>query len=170
MKRHLLILCLAFSTVPTVSDAARYDATQVVTAKTKEDFVLQYQAVNEGLQRGGRYELVRGLERERVQRRLEEIRRILEAYEPGTRLQDTQMTALLSAQEEVNGILTHRDKDRLVCTTAAPTGSHLAVNNCKRYGDIERSRTAMKKYMEDKLATPFEKPSTMGRPDQTLKH
>ena len=148
----LALICTLFATAP--ASAAKYDATQVVTAQTKEEFAQQYTTVIDGMRAGGKYELVRGRERETVTRRMEEMRTILDHYEPGTRLQDTQLMALLSAQEEVNGILTHRDKDRLVCTNSIPTGSHRPVNNCKRYGDIETARTATKKFMEDQLATP----------------
>jgi hypothetical protein len=157
MPRPLCFVLFAFAlatATATTAWAAKYDATRVVTAQTKEAFADQYQTVMQGLQPGGKYELVRGRERETVQRRMGEMQRILDAYEPGKRLQDTQLMALLSAQEEVNGILNQRDKDRLVCTNSIPTGSHRPVNNCKRYGDIEASRKATRKFMEDELATP----------------
>ena len=134
--------------------AATYDPTQVVTARTKEDFAKQYATVTAAMNPGGKYELVQGRERETVMRRLHEIGAILDGYEPGARLRDEPMAALLTAQEEVNGILAHGDKDRLVCTSSSPTGSHLKKSECLRYGELEANRRRTEKEMRDRQATP----------------
>ena len=107
-----------------------------------------------GVHGHGERELVQGRERETVMRRLHEIGAILDGYEPGTRLRDEPMAALLTAQEEVNGILAHGDKDRLVCTSSSPTGSHLKKSECLRYGELEANRRRVEKEMRDRQATP----------------
>ena len=145
-KTLVVVLLLAFCGL---AAAAKYDATQVVTARTKAEFAQQATQVRKELQAGGRYEFVQVTERVTVERRLSEIQSLFDAYVEGTRLQDTQLMALLNAQEEINGILTKRDGQRLVCAVTTPTGSHRTVNNCKRYSDVERSHRDNEKAMRD---------------------
>ena len=137
-----------------VVHAEKYDATKVVTADTKEAFTGQADSVRKGMLSGGRYEFVTPSERTRVEHRLTEIQNLFDHYTEGSRLQDTKMVELLTAQEEINGILTKRDGDRLICKNEVPTGSHRPVNNCKKYSEIEHSRRATQKLMSDYGATP----------------
>jgi hypothetical protein len=153
-SRLSTILFFLVSLISPLLLAAKFDATQVVTAKTKADFVVQSDMVLKGIEPGGRYEFVTPKERTTVKNRLVEMQTIFDHYVEGTRLDDPTMMKILTAQEEVNGILNHRDRDRLVCSNTVPTGSHRPLNNCKRYGDIENSHKATKKLMEDFLATP----------------
>lgn len=152
MFRPLLVVTLILA--GTAVHAEKYDAKHLVTAQTKENFTYQAQTVREEMQPGRRYEFVTASEHKRVEQRLGEIQYLFDHYTEGTRLQDTKMVELLTAQEEINGILTRRDGDRLVCKNEKPTGSHRPVNNCKRYSDIVRSERATQKMMQDYLATP----------------
>jgi len=147
----LVLLCILAATA---GHAEKYDATKVVTAQTKDNFADQAQNVRKEMQPGGRYEFVTVSEHKRVEHRLVEIQDLFDHYTDGTRLQDTKMVELLTAQEEINGILTKRDGDRLICKNEKPTGSHRPVNSCKRYSDIVRSERATQKLMQDYLATP----------------
>jgi len=155
MFRPLLISLFLFVSAPALAaQGEKYDATKVVTAQTKEGFTAQADSVRRGMQSGGRYEFVTTTEHTRVERRLSEIQNLFDHYTDGTRLQDTKMVELLTAQEEINGILTKRDGDRLICKNEMPTGSHRPVNNCKRYSDIEHSRRQTEKMMSNLGATP----------------
>jgi hypothetical protein len=149
-----LALALAGVLAAGLAAAAKYDATQVVTARTKAAFADQAESVRRGLEPGGRYEFVERDERGVVERRLAEIQSLFDGYAEGARLPDQSLVALLNAQEEINAILTRRDANRLVCTHAAPTGSHLPKDNCKRYGDIQRARRDTEKWMWDRGAPP----------------
>ncbi len=134
--------------------AAKYDARRVVTAQTKAEFVDQARDVREGMAPGGRYEFVTPDERARVERRLGEMQTLFDHYVEGKRLPDATLVQLLTAQEEINGILTQRDGNRLICKNEVPTGSHRPVNNCKRYADIERARRETQKTLYSLGATP----------------
>jgi hypothetical protein len=148
MLRAAFAVLLA-TLLASAAQAIKYDATKVVTAQTKAEFADQAQRVREGMQRGGRYEFVTASERGRVEKRLAEIEALFAAYVEGTPLRDAKLTDLLTAQEEINGILTRRDGERLVCSQTMPTGSHRAVSNCKRYADIERSHLDSERLIRD---------------------
>jgi len=160
MFRPVLIALVLLAA--TAAHAENYDATQVVTAQTKDAFTGQAEKVRLGMQADGRYEFVTSSERKRVEKRLVEIQNLFDHYTEGTRLQDTQLVELLTAQEEINGILTKRDGERLICKNERPTGSHRLVNNCKTYSDIEHSRRATQKLMSDYGAVPCSGANCMG--------
>ncbi|MFO1517403.1 MAG: hypothetical protein U1F22_10825 [Lysobacterales bacterium] len=153
-----LLCALSAASLP----AAKYDARRVVTAQTKTEFVEQAREVREGMQPNGRYEFVTPDERERVEKRLTEMQAVFDNYVEGKRLPDTTLVQLLTAQEEVNGILTRRDGERLICKNEMPTGSHRPVNNCKRYADIERARRETQKTLYSLGATPCNVQSCRG--------
>ena len=149
MLRSMLALVVAGVLACSAASAVKYDATQVVTARTKAEFADQAERVRAGMEKGGRYEFVTAPERVRVEKRLAEIEALFAAYVEGTPLPDKTMTRLLTAQEEINGILNRRDGERLVCTQTMPTGSHRSVSNCKRYADIERSHRETERLIRD---------------------
>ena len=157
----LIIVWMTLAGIPVF--AAKYDATQVVTARTKTEFEQQAAAVRKEMGAGGRYEFVGLTERVKVDKRLKEIETIFASYVEGSRLKDQLLVELLNAQEEVNAILTRRDGERLICTNAMPTGSHRPATNCKRYSDIERARRATTKFMADSMATPCGSLNCTGR-------
>jgi hypothetical protein len=155
MNRFIAYSAIALlSLACAVAQADKYDANKVVTAQTKEAFSSQAESVRKEMQNGGRYEFVTPTEHSRVEHRLSEIQNLFDKYTEGTRLQDTKMVELLTAQEEINGILNKRDGDRLICKNEMPTGSHRPVNNCKKFSEIEHSRRQTEKMMSNYGATP----------------
>ena len=57
---------------------------------------------------------------------------------------------LFNAQEHANGILTHSDRNRLVCERHEKMGSHLPVNECRTVAEVERARAGSQKVMQDR--------------------
>ena len=58
---------------------------------------------------------------------------------------------LFNLQEHLNGILTHSDSERLICTRGENTGSHIQKTSCKTYGDIQREKLALKAATDQRL-------------------
>jgi hypothetical protein len=68
---------------------------------------------------------------------------------PVSVMKHEQQVQLFNVQENLNGLLTHSDRNRLVCERAAGVGTHIQTTTCKTVGDIERERTSSRKYITD---------------------
>jgi hypothetical protein len=109
-------------------------------ADTKENFADQATAIRQQMKSGGRWEFVSGDERTTVEKRLDEITALLGNASTAGELQPKDKAAVLTAQEEVNAILSKKDGRRLICQSVAPTGSHRKQMQCRSYAERERER------------------------------
>lgn len=112
---------------------------RAVTADNKMAFEQQAEAVRRQMQTGGRYEFIKPGERETVDRRLDEMAAILEQGDAKSLPKD-RVASLNVAQDEINGILTKRDGNRMICENTRTIGSNLKSQQCVSYGQRERSR------------------------------
>jgi hypothetical protein len=119
---------------------AKQKVQSVVNAQNKSQFETQADGIRAQMRSGGRYQFVNERERATVERRLDQMAKLLDAHADGSVMSEKEKVELLNAQEEVNGILTQRDGKRLICSNRAPTGSHLPKNTCRTYADQERER------------------------------
>lgn len=109
-------------------------------ADTKENFVDQAAAIRQQMKPGGRWEFVNNDERTTVERRLDQIVTLLGSASTAGSLEPKDKAAVLTAQEDVNAILLKKDGRRLICQSAAPTGSHRKQTECRTYAERERER------------------------------
>ena len=129
-------------------------AEKPLIAKTFEAFKQDSARIRQQMQPGGTYEHTSTADQARVEARLGDMYKLLEAHSSQAQMQDSDKVALLNAQEEVNGILQHNDNNRLVCEHVAPIGSHRPVTTCKTYGEVMARERQDQKYLQDRNRTP----------------
>lgn len=123
---------------------------QPLVARTLESFNQNVDRIHEQMKAGGVYEHISPSERGRVDQRIEQMRALLTAHSTENDMTASDKVALLNAQEEVNGILSHNDNNRLVCEHSAPTGSHILRTRCRTYGEMMARREKDRKSLEDR--------------------
>jgi hypothetical protein len=125
-----------------------------LVARTYESFQKDSARIRQQMQPGGVYEHTSAADQARVDARLGDMSKLLQAHSSQSEMQETDKVALLNAQEEINGILQHNDNNRLVCEHVAPVGSHRPVTTCQTYGEKMARQQRDQKYLQDRLATP----------------
>ncbi len=128
------------------ADAVVKDA---VKADTAEKFVSTVSEINTEMDAGGRYEFISATDKIKVQDDLNRMSAMLQASHSVGQMTADQKIALFNLQENLNGILTKSDSNRLVCEHQAPLGSHIKAATCQTVGQIERRRRESQKYMTD---------------------
>lgn len=91
--------------------------------------------LSQEMRAGGRFEYVSAAERARIDAALARIGAVLEGKRTLAELRDPERVAVFNAQEEVNGILARRDRERLVCEHRKTVGSHRKTTVCETYGE-----------------------------------
>ena len=84
---------------------------------------------------GGRFEHVSLTERASIDAALGRMRKVLGGKQSISELRDHERVAVFNAQEEINGILTRRDGERLVCERRPLPGSHRKETVCETYAE-----------------------------------
>jgi hypothetical protein len=135
----------------------------VVKADTRDAFEATAANVRKEMLADGRYAYVSVDERSKVETGLEAMSALFAASGTVDQMDKASRVKLFNAQEEVNSILSLRDRDRLVCERGAPTGSRIVSTNCRTYGDLEAARQASAKFMTEKSASPCNSPACAGK-------
>jgi hypothetical protein len=108
--------------------------------------------VRDEMRPGGRYGLLDRHEREQVEAGLDTMQKLLGGRRSVDELSTDERVALLNEQERVNGLLTKRDRDRLVCAHQRTLGTHRKQVVCQTYGEViarrETSREEQRKLMQ----------------------
>ena len=150
------VLCkVLLSGVVAVASMNAYAVKQVdpppaLAADTKEKFDDQAAAIRQQMKSGGYWEFVSGSERTTVERRLDEISQLLGTAHDANGLDAKGKAQVLTAQEEVNAILSKKDGRRLICKSVSPTGSHRKQMECQTYAERERERRDAQNTMRDR--------------------
>lgn len=84
---------------------------------------------------GGRFEHVSLAERARIHAAVSRMRQVLHGRQSIDELREHERVAVFNAQEEINGILTRRDGERLVCERRPLPGSHRKETVCETYAE-----------------------------------
>ena len=150
MKRCNTMLC-AVSVLALVYGHAFADQVieKRVAADTPEKFQQTAADIRKDMSPGGRYELMRSDEKAKAENDLDAIMKMLQESGSVSAMKHEQQVQLFNVQENLNGLLTHSDRNRLVCEKNAAMGTHIQTTTCKTVGDIERERTSSRKYMTD---------------------
>ena len=130
--------------------AKQADPPPALAADTKEKFDDQAAAIRQQMKQGGYWEFVSGDERTTVERRLDEISQLLGSAHNAGELQSKEKGQILTAQEEVNAILSKKDGRRLICKSVSPTGSHRKQTECQTFAERERQRRETQTSMRDR--------------------
>jgi len=162
MKR-LVATALVFALLASSPAALADSAKPVVKADTKEAFDAIAASVRKDMDGDGRYAYVKPDERQKIEAGLVEIGALFDANGAVERMDKATKIKLFNAQEQVNAILTLRDRDRLICERGAATGSRIVSTTCRTYGELEAQRQASSKLMLEHAVTPCNAPSCEGK-------
>jgi hypothetical protein len=143
MKRSVAIGCVVGALV-FVSGHAFADAVSEkrVAADTAEKFQAVATEVRKDMSPGGRYEFMRPDEKIKAETDLHVMAVMLQKSGSVAAMTEAEKVELFNTQENLNGILTHSDSDRLVCERRAKVGTSIPQTTCKTFGEIERARRA----------------------------
>jgi hypothetical protein len=149
-KRSAKILALSLFIVlvsPVAARAAKVKTPQV-QADTRAKFAVVSEEVLKQMGPGGRFEFVTKEEYAKVNDNLNAMSALFDKFATVSAMDRDTRIALFNDQEVVNSILKRRDSERLICRSELPTGSHIPATKCRTYGDLERSNTETKNFLE----------------------
>jgi len=98
---------------------------------------------------GQRFGYVKTYERDAVSRDLAAMAELLHGRQSLEDLSEDERVALINAQGRINGTLTRRDRDRLVCEKVTPLGSHRSQTYCETYGQRMSKQYGDRKQWDD---------------------
>lgn len=127
---------------------------KIVKADTKDAFDVVVAAVKQEMGPGGRFEFVEGRDRSTVTELLGDMQALFAQYGSVDGMSENVKLQLFNYQEQVNGILTRNDGNRLVCQRVAPTGSNIVRPICRTYGQLRRDAKESQEYWRDKANVP----------------
>lgn len=122
---------------------------KAVNADTKEKFAAVSASVIKQMEHGGRYEFVTPTERQKIEKAFAEMNGMMDKYGSVAAMDEKTKIALFNNQEVVNSILTHRDRDRVICKHEVPVGSHIPVTTCHTYAQEVEAREGARKQWQD---------------------
>lgn len=120
-----------------------------VAADTPEKFAQTADQVRKEMSTGGRYEFISPSDKAKAEADMESMASMLQKSGSVAAMNQDQKVQLFNAQEHLNGILTHSDRNRLICENTAPTGSNLRRPTCMTVGEIETKRQHDQKGVQD---------------------
>jgi len=123
---------------------------QRVRADTAESFAATAAEVRRQMSAsGGRYEFIRPEEKGNVNADLDSMSAMFQKFGSVAAMNQPEKVQLFNTQEHLNGLLTHNDRDRLVCEHRPPMGSNIAVTSCKTVAEVEKMRRDSQKLAMD---------------------
>jgi len=162
MKNLILTLAAMILVLPLtrVAVAANNVVEKPVAADTAEKFAQVANDVRGAMGPGGRYEFISPDSRAKVDADLSKMQALFQQAGSVDAMSQEQKLTLFNTQEHLNGILSHSDRNRLVCERRAPVGTNIPVTTCRTAGDIESEHRLSQKFMQDntganKCATGF---------------
>jgi len=160
MKFRIAIAAALFALCAAHAWADQVDKTPVL-AHTLDSFNQESAKIHQQMQAGGIYDNISPGDRARVETRLSEMQKLLEAHSTQSDMPRDDKVKLVNAQSDVNSILSHNDNNRLICENRAPVGSHIPVTTCRTYGEIAAQRRQDQKFVDD-ASTKFRTPTVNG--------
>lgn len=125
------------------------DSKPIVKADTKDNFEAVVAAVHQQMAPGGRWQYVDHSQRDSIDTEFADMRDLFNRYGSVDKMDQGAQAQLYKDQEVINGILTERDGNRVICRNEARMGSHIPVRTCKTYAQIEAQRNDSQRFMQD---------------------
>jgi hypothetical protein len=151
LMNRCTIFCLTLIATTLLQPVAAHADTAVVqkplVGQTLDSFSQESAKIREQMQPNGVYGHISSADKSRVETRLADMEKMLQAHAGENSLTQADKVALANQQEEVNGILRHNDNNRLICESRAPVGSHVPVTKCRSYGEIADERKETQDFM-----------------------
>src|ERR1700743_1164316 len=99
---------------------------------------------------GKRYEFTNPTERRDVDADFATMMTLMTNAGSVTAMKQPDRIKLFTTQEHVNGILTHNDRNRLICERRPKMGSNLPVTDCRTLADVELNRSESQRLIQDR--------------------
>lgn len=119
-----------------------------VNADTPDKLKAVINSIESEFSSGGRYEFLSASDHAALNALFFQMMTMLEKSTPAA-MTERDRVALFNAQEKVNGLLTHSDRNRLVCEHSASLGTHIQSNTCHTVAEIELRRKNDHDFMVD---------------------
>ena len=119
-----------------------------VNADTPEKMKAVIGTIESEFSPGGRYEFLSASDHAALNALFFQMMTMLEKSTPAA-MPERDRVALFNVQEKVNGLLTHSDRNRLVCEHSASLGTHIQSNTCHTVAEIELRRKNDHDFMVD---------------------
>jgi hypothetical protein len=147
MKRFAVGLLISLCTLSASADEVVKKPVDV--ADTPEKLQAVIDAIHGQMVVDGRYEFVHPDQRRDIDADFAMMMGLLRGAGSVAAMKEPDRVKLFNAQEHLNGILTHTDRNRLICEHRAGIGSHIQTNTCQTVAEVERARAGSQKYMID---------------------
>jgi len=120
-----------------------------LSALTLDAFNGEAAIVAAGMGAGGRYEFLKVADKKKIEGQIASMRAVLQAHAAQNDLDDRDKATLAKTQQEVNDVLKRNDSNRIICERRAPPGSHMPVQTCRTFAEIEQERRDAKHGLDD---------------------
>jgi hypothetical protein len=147
--RHLALVASAQVLALGLAMAADKVVEKPIVADTPEKFAATAAQIRKEMGAEGRYEFIRPDDKAKADADLDAIAAMLQKAGSVSAMAEGDRVQLFNTQEHLNGILTHNDRNRLICERRAPVGTNIPQNTCKTVAEIEKMRRDSQKYMND---------------------
>jgi hypothetical protein len=121
-------------------------------ADTPAKFAQVIEQLHQEMAPGGRYEFIRPDDKVKVDADLQSMNAMLAKSGSVAAMSQPEKVQLFNTQEHLNGILTHSDRNRLICEHKPPIGTNIAVTSCKTVAEIEKMRRDGQKMATDQIS------------------
>jgi hypothetical protein len=149
MKRHLMaatLLAFAGTTV-WADDVVKKP---VDAADTPEKLQAVIDSIHAEMAPSKRYEFINPTERRDVDADFATMTALMTNAGSVAAMKQPERIKLFNTQEHVNGILTHTDRNRLICERRSKMGSNLPVTECRTLADVELNRAETRQFVQDR--------------------
>lgn len=149
MKRHLMAATLlAFAGSTVWADEVVKKPVDAADTPAKLQAVID--SIHAEMAPSKRYEFLNPSERRDVDADFATMTTLLTNAGSVAAMKQPDRIKLFNTQEHVNGLLTHSDRNRLVCERRSKMGSNLPITECRTLADIELNHSETQKFLQDR--------------------
>ena len=110
------------------------------SADTPAKFAQVMTELHQEMGPNGRYEFISPGDKSKAEADIQAMSAMLNKAGSVAAMSQTDKVQLFNTQEHLNGVLTHSDRNRLVCEHRPQIGSNIAVTSCKTVAELEKMR------------------------------
>ena len=148
MKLQVLAVLLSLAATCAFADEVVKKPVDVADTPDKLQGVID--SIHADMAQGKRYEFINPTERQNVDADFATMTALMQNAGSVTAMKQPDRIKLFNTQEHVNGLLTHSDRNRLICERRPKVGSNLPVTDCRTLADVELNRSETQKFLQDR--------------------
>jgi hypothetical protein len=148
MKSHVMAILMVLAGSSAM--AGEVVKKPVDVADTPDKLQATIDSIHAEMAQNKRYEFINPTERRDVDADFTTMMTLMTNAGSVSAMKQPERIKLFNTQEHVNGILTHTDRNRLICERHAKMGSNVPVTECRTLADVELNRSETHKFMQDR--------------------